>query len=168
MADLIIECENVINELSKFSGGLCLLGNPIKDDRLEAFEIRIGCNLPTDFKFILKKYNKFSLGGTEVFGIGEEFKGSSLDKVYDFEHDAVENRMPKEFLPFSPDGRGNHYCMDLGRLSSQVCPVIFWQSDFKYDKISDAETCNDSFTSWVREVMIDWTLQNYNYDGSPK
>lgn len=74
--------------------------------------------------------------------------------------------MPLEFLPFSSDGRGNHYCLDLSRLKGGSCPVIFWQWDFQYPNIEAVETCNESFYDWLDEVMIGWTLEEYNYDGS--
>jgi cell wall assembly regulator SMI1 len=76
--------------------------------------------------------------------------------------------MPHHFLPFSNDGRGNHYCLDLSRLTGQSCPVVFWQWNYDYASLEEVEACNDNFVSWVKEVMIDWTLEMYNYDGSKK
>ena len=170
MESLILkECESIILELKRFSEDLLELNEPIKDDRVELFEQKIKFELPIDFKFFLKSFNSFSLGGTEVFGLGSDFKASSLDKLYDFEHNEVENKLPLHFMPFSNDGRGNHYCLDLSWLNEQkVCPVIFWQWDFNYKSTEDVETCNESFNEWVKEVMIEWTLEDYNYDGTEK
>lgn len=168
MENLILDCENTFTELSQFSDSILSLGNPIDDDRLEVFEKKIDYIFPFDFKFFLKRSNGFSLLGKEVFGIGSEFKGSSLTAIYDYEHTQVQNKMPLYFLPFSADGRGNHYCLDLNRLKDQVCPVVFWQWDYEYASLEEVETCNDSFVSWVKEVVIEWTLETYNYDGSEK
>lgn len=167
MTDLISNCENVFTELLKFSDKILRIERPISDNRLEIFERSIGYQLPVDFKYFLNKTNGFSLLGIEVLGIGDEFKDSSLDRVYEFEHIKVENKMPGNFFPFSPDGRGNHYCLDLNQLRNDVCPVIFWQWDIKYENLSEVEICNDDFISWIREVMIGWTLEEYNYDGTP-
>jgi hypothetical protein len=161
-------CESTFNELSQFTSDILSMGRPIIDDRLEVFEVKIGYNLPVDFKFFLKRSNGFSLVGTEVFGIGNEFKASSLDTIYDFEHKEVHAKMPHHFLPFSNDGRGNHYCLDLSRLTDRASPVVFWQWDYEYASLEEVETCSDSFVLWVKEVMIDWTLETYNYDGSEK
>ena len=166
--DLKIKCENLLNELYKFSTDVLTLGEPIKDDRLENFEKKIGYILPDDFKYILKKHNRISLFGVELIGYDEEFQKSSLEEVYKFEHFDVSNKMPSQFVPFSPDGRGNHYCLDLSKYVDGLTPIVFWQWDFMYEKLSDIEVCNDNFADWMKEVMIEWNLEEFNYDGSEK
>ncbi len=168
ISERISDCENTFNELSQFSPDILSLRNPIVDNRFDVWEAKIGYDLPVDFKFFLKRSNGFSLLGTEVAGLGEEFGGSSLEAIHDFEHHQADNKMPLHFLPFSNDGRGNHYCLDLSRLTNQVCPVVFWQWNYDYASLEEVETCNDSFVSWVKEIMIDWALELYNYDGSKK
>lgn len=161
------KAETVLFELRKFSPDICYLGNQIKDDRIEVFERNYKINLPADFKFILRQYNSFSVFGTEVYGFGPDLMGESIEQVYKFEHFEVAGPMFKELLPFSPDGFGNHYCLDLSRLYHEVCPIIFWQHDIEYDSFAPIESCNNSFSDWVQEVMIDWTLEEINYDGTP-
>ncbi|MCP2045213.1 SMI1/KNR4 family protein [Pontibacter sp. HSC-36F09] len=162
MKEIEQQCEKVLGSLYQFSKNLLDLGELIPDNRLSEFENQIGFKLPFDFSYILTKYNYFSLAGTEVLGIGIEFKEESLDKVYRFEHDGAGNTMPKEFLPFSPDGRGNYYCLDLSRMENSLCPVVFWQHDFTYSKKEEVETCNEKFIDWVEEVMIEWTLEDFD------
>lgn len=159
---------DIYNELLKFSYSILTLEKPINDNRIEDFENYIEYKLPTDYKCFIKKHNGFSLNGAEVYGIGKEYGESSLSKIYDFEQYLVGNPMPKNFLPFSPDGYGNHYCIDLSRVENEICPIVFWQHDFNYENISEVETCNVSFAEWIKEVMIDWTLSEYNYDGKEK
>jgi len=157
-----------INKLKEFSTLILHLGEPILDDRLLKFEQKINFKLPNDFKEFLTQHNGFSLTSTEVNGIGNEFRDSSLDKLYDFEHFEVGNPMPKEFVPFSADGFGNHYCLDLSRINIDNCAIVFWQHDFEYETLDEVETCYNSFIEWVEEVMILWTLEEYKYDGSEK
>jgi cell wall assembly regulator SMI1 len=159
---------NIYSELLKFSNSILNLENPITDNRIEEFEKEIEYKLPNDYKYFIKNHNGFSLSGTEVYGIGVEFKDSSMIKIYDFEHNGIQNPMPKYFLPFSPDGYGNHYCIDLSRIENEICPIVFWQHDYSYEMITDVETCNMSFAEWINEVMIEWTLEEYNYDGTQK
>ena len=165
---IIAECDKILNQLYKFSDHILFLGDPIIDKRLIEFEIKIGFELPLDFKYILALHNSFSLSGTEVLGLDKKSIDPSLENVYDFEHTEVGNPMLKEFLPFSPDGAGNYYCLDLSRLENYLCPVIFWQHDYHYSNKDDVETCNNSFVDWVREVMVEWALEFTNYDGSEK
>jgi cell wall assembly regulator SMI1 len=144
------------------------LGPAITDDRLEVFEKRIGFALPVDFKYIFGQHNGLSLEGTEVYCLDKELRGSSLDNVCYYEHFEVYNPMPTNFVPFSPDGRGNHYCLELSTNSAETCPVVFWQHDFEYDAIEDVERCNTSFVDWINDVMISWKLEDFNYDGTEK
>lgn len=166
--EIIEICNQMLKELYRFSSEILDLGKEILDARIEDLEKEIGYKLPDDFKYVLKKNNGITLAGTEIYGLSSELKGKSLDLVYKFEHFEVENPMPKNFFPFSPDGQGNHYCLDLSKIEDGICPVIFWQWDFEYENIEDVEICNNNFVDWVNEVMIEWTLQIYNYDGSEK
>ncbi len=160
--------EELLQELYKFSDTILSLGTPIVDNRLEHLEKYLGYQLPSDFKFIITRHNSFSVAGTEVLGVGEDLHQASIENVYKFEHDEVGNPMPQKLLPFSPDGFGNHYCFDLNKLNNGICPVVFWQHDYIYSKEDEAEVCNVNFIEWVKEVMIDWTLEDTNYDGSDK
>lgn len=160
--------ETTYQTLIKFDDTLLELGEPIIDNKLERFEAKYSIQLTNEFNFMLKKHNGFSLGGTEVFGIGEEFKAKSLDILYNNQHSNFQNFIPKNIIPFSPDGAGNHYCLDLTRSTSETCPIIFYQHDYEYKDINDIETCNTSFAEWIDEVMISWTLKDHDYDGSSK
>ncbi len=111
---------------------MLFLGELITDDRLKELEARIGYILPLDFSYILNRHNSFYLFGTEVYGLDEKFGEASIDKVYRFEHEEVGNPMFPDFVAFSPDGGGNHYCFDLSRMQKGLCPVVFWQHDYSY------------------------------------
>lgn len=168
MMDINSKCEMTLEKLYKFSKQLLYLGDSIDEIKVEKFEQRIGYKLPQDYKYVITKHNSIILAGTEIYGLSKDLKENSLDKIYGFEHFNVDNPMPDFYLPFSPDGQGNHYCLDLSKLNNQLCPVIFWQWDFEYENFDDVEVCNNNFIEWIEEVMIDWTLNNYNYDGSEK
>jgi cell wall assembly regulator SMI1 len=162
------KADRILTELRKFSDAICELGNPINDNRLETFETNFGMKLPDDFKYMIRQHNSFSLSGVEVHGFEIQQDVQSIEQVIKFEHLEAGNPMFPDFLPFSPDGYGNYYCLDLSRIQDDVCPIIFWQHDYFYEKQNEVETCHDSFLDWVQEVMIDWTLEEMNYDGSSK
>lgn len=161
---LTMECDLVLSKLQEFPAHLLHLGKPILDNRLEEFEKQLRFRLPVDFKYILTHHNFFSLFGTAVLGIDDQLGNNSLERVYHFEHEEVDNPMLKEYLPFSPDGGGSHYCLDLSRLENGVCPVVFWQHDVEYSDKREVETCNASFIAWMDEVMIGWTLEDMKVD----
>lgn len=168
MDDVIEKCNLLLNELYHFSGKIIHFGDSISDNRLELFEQEIGFALPEDFKYIIRRHNGISLLGTEVLGIDRSFREASLKEVYKFEHFNAAHKMPPEFLPFSPDGRGNHYCLNLAKTEGGICPIVFWQWDYDYIGVDEVEECNVSFLEWIEEVMIDWKLEEYNYDGTEK
>lgn len=161
-------CDILLNELYRFSKEVIDFGDSIDDNRLEIFEKEIDFRMPFEYKYIISKHNGISLLGTEIIGIDKSYNESSLDAVYKFEHSIATHKMPKEFLPFSPDGRGNHYCLNLAKINGGMCPVVFWQWDYEYVSIDEVEETNESLLSWTKEVMIDWKLERYNYDGTPK
>jgi len=168
MTAVTSSCEEILNELYKFSDDILSLGEPIDDKRIEELELQVGYPFPFDFKYIMTKHNYLSLGGIEVLGIGKELGNESINNLYRFEHEEVGNPMFKEFLPFSPDGYGNHYCLDLSKMEGYTCPVVFWQHDCSYVDKKEVEICNANFIEWIKEVMIDWTSEDTNYDGSDK
>jgi cell wall assembly regulator SMI1 len=169
MTDTTIErCKATLLQLYLFSENILDLGDPITDNRLQDFESDLGFALPQDFKYIISRHNYISLGGQEIYGLGSEFNASSLDQIYNIEHEGVANPMPKELLPFAPDGYGNHYCLDLSSLKEGISPVLFWQHECIYKSKDEVEVCDQTFTEWIDEVMINWTLADTNYDGTPK
>ncbi|MEO6980532.1 MAG: SMI1/KNR4 family protein [Mucilaginibacter sp.] len=169
MQDIFKRCDLLITQLQKFDASIVFLGSTINDKRLELFENEIGFELSLDFKYIIKKHNRIILHGTEIYGFDKHLRGCSLDEIYQYEHnEEVYNTMPSEFLPFSPDGRGNHYCLNLSKLINGICPVIFWQHDFVYKNLEEVEECNGDFISWIKEVLIEPMLEDYDYDGTEK
>lgn len=46
--------------------------------------------------------------------------------------------------------------------------MVFWQHDYPYAENDLPEVTNASFSEWMKEVVIDWKLEDYNYDGSEK
>jgi cell wall assembly regulator SMI1 len=158
----IRECDEVLKELYNFSGDILFLGQSITDKRLKEFETNIGYRLPLDFIYILQKHNSFSVLGTLVYGLDQQLGETSLDKIYHFEHEDVENPMFPELLPFSPDAGGNHYCFDLPKMQNGLSPVVFWQHDNSYKDRDNIKVCNANFADWIQEVIIDWTLGDTN------
>jgi cell wall assembly regulator SMI1 len=160
----------IINELKRFSITILELQNPVQLGLVEGFEKKYKVALPNDFKLFLSIHNGASLDGTEVYGIedtGSE-KRYALDGCYNAEHFLVGNAMPLYLVPFSPDGGGNHYCFDIRICDETSCPVVFWQHDYPYSEEDAPEVTHGSFSDWAKEVMIDWVLEDYNYDGSNK
>ena len=103
--------------------------------------------------------------GSRVYGVGKEKEANSINENYIFEHEEVANPMPIELIPFAPDGYGNHYCFNTKAIAGESCEIVFWQHDYTYNEFDLPEVINSSFAEWLKEVVINWTLEDYGYDG---
>lgn len=157
----------IIEELQKFSEDIIELKSPVDFSLVETFESKHQLILPNDYKELLTFTNGFSLMGSGVLGFNNEESFYGLESLYHSEHYEVENPQPKHLVPFHNDGRGNHYCFDTNTLDELFCKIIFWQHDLDYSQ-NDPEIVNDSLIDWIKEEVIDWTLEDYNYDGSER
>lgn len=160
--------EYIIEQLNRFSLEILTLNDPADESDIILFERKYAIILPEDYKNLLRIYNGVGLFGTNVYGIYQPDRINSLEENFIFEHFQVQNEMPLYLVPFSPDGGGNHYCFDIRFHQENSCPVVFWQHDYNYTDNDPPEVTNSTFLDWVQEVMIDWTLEDYNYDGTPK
>lgn len=159
--------DKILSELYKFSRDIITLSDPLKDlSIIEDFEMKYNLKLPNDFKYLISKHDGIDLMGITIYG----FSGlENINSVYYFEHNDVAIPQYDYIVPFSPDGAGNFYCFDTRNYNNEnSCPIIFWTSNYVYDEHNQPEQTNLSFSEWIEEVMIEWTLENYNYDGAEK
>ena len=160
--------ESIITELLKYSDDILEIGNSISDNRINLFEKKYNVILPNDFKKFITKINGFSLMGNGVYSFDENI-AESIENVYHFEHFEVIYPQPLFLVPFCNDGRGNFYCLDTSKnTNTGSCPIVFWVSNYEYTNYDLPEIVNDNFFEWVKEGIIEWTFEEYNYDGSEK
>lgn len=157
--------EELVQQLELFSTELIELRQPISEEEIAKFEDKFDLKLPIDYKTFLKLHNGLSLVGLVIYGIDSKSVQFSLESSYVFEHYEVDNPMPEYLVPFSPDGAGNHYCFDLRACKFGSSEILFWQHDLIYDNDNKPELVNKSFADWMKEVVIDWTLEDYDYSG---
>jgi cell wall assembly regulator SMI1 len=156
---------NLKQELNKFSNDLIEIGEPIQDDRIEKVEKILNHKLPPIFKSTFQQMNSFSLYGNEVYGFAPLKGQLTLNDLYNIEHFEVGNPMPENVIPFSPDGGGNHYCIDL--TSSNPEQVLFWVHDLELTDDGQLEICNSNIVDWFQEI-INNVLEDYDYLGNEK
>ena len=157
----------VIAELLKFSDEILEVFPPVEKNDLQQFEIEHNLELPADYKASLGITDGFSLMGTEVYGISRQGK-VNLAQVYQIEHHEVAVAQYAHLVPFNNDGRGNFYCFDTTALTQDglSCAIVFWVSNYQYSLDDHPEKTHDSFTNWVQECVIEWTLEDYDYSGN--
>lgn len=155
--------DDVIKELQKFSDDMFETYSPLVESNLKAFETKYNILLPTQFVNFLKTYNGFSLMGNQLMGFNRD--ENSIDAVYAKEH----GPMPRHVVPVLNDGSGSFYCLDISENTAErteTCSVIYWESEYNYTANDAPETVNDTFCEFVKEVFIEWTLEDYDYEGN--
>ena len=107
--------------------------------------------------------------GMGVLGLNEAPDTYSLETLYRFEHFEVGNPQPRYLVPFCNDGRGNFYCFDTRSEAQKggVSPVVFWESGIDYSN-QEPEASNENLADWIMEVVVEWTLEDYDYNGDEK
>jgi hypothetical protein len=159
--------QDVIDELRKFADDLTEWYPPAKRKDIEELEQSLDVKLPDDYKEFLMETNGFQMMGQDIFGIKN--RQFDLYEAYRIEHNEVYVKMPHHLIPICPDGYGNHYCFD----NSNDNVVVFWEFDLAAyyqdrQEVYEPEVVYPDFKSMVQELLIDWTLEDYNYDGSEK
>ncbi len=157
-----------IEKIEKFSRHLVLLEDPLEENLFSAFEKKFKLVLPSDYKTLLRKYNGIDLLGANIYGIRKAYTLYDLEACYIVQHFEVKNNMPTYLVPFSSDGNGNFYCFDTRIYMGDSCAIVFWQSNYPYSEVDRPEVVNDSLTSWINEVVINWTLELCDFDGTEK
>jgi cell wall assembly regulator SMI1 len=158
----------IVKEISRFSPDVLEVKPAVDPKKIEAFELNFGVLLPLDFKSFLGVFNGLKLFGSTILGIENDALEYGLWRCTEFEQNVDENPIPNYLIPFAPDGGGNHYCFDTRFNDDISCPIIFWQYDYNYSDEDPPEVVNESFAFWVQDVILDWNLEDYNYDGSEK
>lgn len=154
---------NLIDELHKFSSSIITFNPPVRSEDVLVFEKQFNVLLPNDYKELVQIHNGFELMGDVVLGVfSEENPRNNLNDCYAFEHFDSVSPMPKDLIPFSPDGYGNYYCFD-----TKTNSIVFWESECDYSEEAPEVVYKDLY-SMIHEIFIDWVLEDYNYDGSNK
>jgi hypothetical protein len=160
--------DRLVNELHKFSPSIISFEAPVDKRSILDFHVRHNLTLPTDYIHFLEKNNGTNLFGTIIYGVATGEPSTDLEMNYKFEHHEVGNPMQEYLVPFSPDGGGNHYCFDTRKCDENSCLVVFWQHNYTYSNEDPPAVVNNSFAEWLKEVVIDWTLEDYDYSGNKK
>lgn len=163
------EIDEIIDELMKFSSNVITLNLSVEYSLIKQFEEETQIELPNDYKYLISKVNGFNLMGDEILGITYLPNSDDLVEVYRFEHFEVFIPQYLHLVPFSPDGRGNFYCFDTKKKTrnNDSCCIVFWRSNYEYTESDPPEIVYNCLSDFIKECVIGWTLEDYDYDGNP-
>ena len=171
----MITLDVILKELQRYGHDFVLLYPGTNDTAIKGLELKMGRSLPGNFKKFLKKCNGFEILSDRIYGIHSNDSIDLYQKAFDlygnylWEKDESNNPIWPHLLPIAPDGRGNHYCLDLNTLSEDKteCKVIFWQHDYDFSKDDPPDIDTETFLEFLWKLLIE-IREFVNYDGTFK
>lgn len=127
------------------------VGTGAGEPAIEAAENALGVRFPPGYRTFLRK-----LGVThwprEIYGISEtNSRYSNVVQNTLSERTEVEPELPPHLVALSPDGWGNHYCLDTSNPAGGECPVVFWNHELEADQ--NPKVVSPGFLDWLRSEI---------------
>jgi hypothetical protein len=129
---------------------------------IDQCEERLGVRLSNSYRWFLRE---FGIGcfPEEIYGIHHgPLPGFKLEYHTHAEQHECEPPLPHHLVPFSPDGWGNHYCLDTSRLSEGECPVVFWNHE--KGEGQQPERTHPTFLDWLEEKALEVAAEEHEQE----
>ena len=148
-----------------YSDGLLDLYSPATNDEIEELRSALGVDLPDDFISVLKIHNGQKGEAAwlfdsqeflstqriiEEFNIWKNLLETKLQGKVSVADDGVKNEWWNiNWIPFTSDGCGDHYCLDLSPTASGIKGQIItlWY------ELDEREIVSQSFSLWFKEYV---------------
>jgi hypothetical protein len=127
------------------------VGTGAPDPAIHAAEAALGVRFPLAYRTFLRELG-VTLWPREIYGIVES--NSRYSNVVEntlSERTEVEPELPPHLVALSPDGWGNHYCLDPSSPSGDECPVVFWNHELGSDQTP--KVVSAGFLAWLRSEI---------------
>jgi cell wall assembly regulator SMI1 len=123
---------------------------PPSEAQIGEAEATLGVKFPRSYRWFLLTYGAMS-GAEDIYGVSHNLPDYlSLVQNVLAERTQFEPHIPHSLIPVSPDGSGNHYCIDTARMVKGEAPIIFW--DHESDN-TDLETTHATFADFLEEIL---------------
>lgn len=173
---------NIINELQDWlNSNLTDLSNTFQtgasDEELTSFEEKNNITLPIDFKAFYKTHNGQNSGDFGLTDMGEILNLQGIEREWNIWKKLKDENVfsdnsakcatgiqntwyDKLWIPFTADGNGNHYCIDLNPTNEGTLgQVISLWTDYSSRKIIAT-----SFEAFLNQYVSDLKAGKFNYD----
>ena len=141
---------------------------PASAEVIKEAEAELGVTFPESYRLFL---GQFSGGGLpfEIYGVepqalpeGQDYYFQNVVGMTESEREEVEPSLPLFLIPFTPNGMGDHWCLDTSRLVGSECPVIFWNHEI--DEQQELRQTHATFLDWLEEMASSEDIQEYYQD----
>jgi cell wall assembly regulator SMI1 len=123
---------------------------PVGEEAIAAAEQQLGVTFPASYRWFLAKYGVADWPDY-IYGLCTNPLYHSVVETTIANRTTLHPHIPDAYIPFAPDGGGNHYCLKCDELADGECPIIFWDHDCGEDQ--EIDVTHDSFLSWLEETI---------------
>ena len=125
------------------------------EESIAACEAELGVRFPRSYRCFLRTFS-YANWPVYIYGVAEGvIPGLLVVSNTHFERSEAEPSLPAHLIPISPDGWGNHYCLDTAHPEGDECPVVFW--DHEAGEEQTPERTDASFAAWLERMLDEET-----------
>src|ERR1700722_16639073 len=123
---------------------------PQSEEAVLKAEGRLGVQFPKSYTLFLLEFGS-AVWPDLIYGLlGGKGCGQGVIECTFRERTLLHPHIRQHLVPVSPDGFGNHFCLDTSKMSEAgECPVVFWDHDLGEDQDCPIEF--DAFPALVED-----------------
>jgi hypothetical protein len=126
------------------------LAQPPSEQEIVQAESELGASFPSSYRRFIAE-----IGASDwpeaILGLGHNIApGDDVVLTNLSERSEMWPPMPLHLLAFSPDGWGNHYCIDTLAVADGDGPVVLWNHNLAEDQVP--EVTHQSFLDWLIDM----------------
>ena len=129
-----------------------MCGQGASEAQIRSIEERLDLTLPMSYARFLRDFGWIHGPFECVHGVGDDVP-SNLEVVFvtTSEREIQGLELRPGLVAVCPDGMGNHYCLDTGKMVDGECPVVFWDHEDPDGGQQEPEVEAASFAEWLLE-----------------
>lgn len=149
------EIQKIISDLSDLS--VDPVGDKVGCEKtdIEEIELKLGCKLPSSYKFFLEKFDNLILPGKWVYGL--DLKNRNACKVPNIIWLTLKQRedrgLSEHIVLFTSSNDGTYYGFDTSLEEDGESPVVAWYIDSESN--DELDIVADDFIEYIQEEVLE-------------
>lgn len=142
--------EELEAKIRAFPGGFTSGGGALQAE-IDAAAGELEFQIRGGYRRFLQTFGWLEIAYDEVWGLGGDVPGHlQLQRLTESERAEMRPRLARHLLPFSNDGAGNLYCLDMIAPRDEP-PVVLWLHEHAEDQAPEPAAA--SFADWAIERL---------------
>ena len=142
---------DLLAELASHAGERTV--RPASEDAIANAEKVVQRPFPDSYKWFLRNVG-YTSWPEMIYGVGDDLRpGQTIVRATQREESLAEPPLQAHLVPISPDGWGNHFCLDTSQIHDGDCPVVFWDHEAGADQTPPVVA--SGFYSWLLDLVTE-------------